>query len=119
MEMNNFDRNTRTLIVSFLIAIFALIPLRFIEVGEQQSRLIDAQVLGESITVTKDVNEEAKPENLLEAPYNTLEKCVSPDTVMKLEVEMFNLLKNNGLDDNQISRVLEEVQRVETNVCKN
>lgn len=63
--MNNIDRNTRTLIVSFLIAIFALIPLRFIEVGEQRTVLSsNAQVLGETV-------DENIPK--LEAPYDELE----------------------------------------------
>lgn len=70
--MNNIDRNTRTLIVSFLIAIFALIPLRFIEVGEQRAVLSsEAQVLGETVDVLKDNVEENAPR--LEAPYDELE----------------------------------------------
>jgi hypothetical protein len=65
--MNNLNRNTRTLIVCFLIAIFALIPLRFIEAGQQQDYLIPTQVLGEK--TEKPVREVQEVRLGLEAPY--------------------------------------------------
>ena len=36
MEYNEANANVRTLIVSFVLAIFALIPLRFYEVSQNQ-----------------------------------------------------------------------------------
>ena len=76
--MNDFNRNTRTLIVSFVIAIFALIPLRFIEVGEQQNALNQSQVLGETTVVEEIiVSDDSSSEEVvlgLEAPYDELER---------------------------------------------
>jgi len=72
--MNDFDRNIRTLIVCFVVLVFALIPLRFIEAGEQISVPIDAQVLGETVVVNS-TTEKTVIENQakLEAPYDELE----------------------------------------------
>jgi len=49
--MNDFGRNCRTLIICFVIALVALVPLRFIEVGNQESTLYGGrnQVLGDEI----------------------------------------------------------------------
>lgn len=84
--MNNIDRSTRTLIVSFTIAIFALIPLRFVEAGKQME-LIDtnyainqnAQVLGETIEIEKE------PKAVLEAPYNEIELSIPEEVEVEAE----------------------------------
>ena len=66
--MTDFDRNVRTLIVCFVVAVFGLIPLRFIEVGNS------VRVLGESTVI--EVKDEVKLPNAevetveLEAPYD-------------------------------------------------
>ena len=44
---DNINRNTRTLIVSFVIAVMVLIPLRFVEVGNGLGS--EVSVLGESV----------------------------------------------------------------------
>ncbi len=88
--MNNLNRNTRTLIVSFLIAIFALIPLRFIEVGQQQNYLIPTQVLGEKTEAVMEDN------SGLEAPYNEIEKCYSQKEIDDMEKEVEALLTEIG-----------------------
>jgi len=67
------NRNVRTLIVSFVIAIMALIPLRFMELGEstlQVPEISQTQVLGESVEV-----EEGTMGLGLEAPYDEIEKA--------------------------------------------
>jgi hypothetical protein len=69
--MNNSNRNTRTLIVSFLIAVFALIPLRFIEVGQQQELMMQTRVLGEKIEQPMIIEEEVIFSGL-EAPYDQM-----------------------------------------------
>ncbi|MFA5025824.1 MAG: hypothetical protein WC503_04925 [Candidatus Shapirobacteria bacterium] len=116
--MNNFDRNTRTLIVSFLIAIFALIPLRFVEAGTEQLRFDDAQVLGESVNVVNEMKtvEEVSPK--LEAPYDELENCRTESEVMLIEDQITQLLEENTLSDSEMVDVLNELKRVETNICK-
>lgn len=47
--MTDFDRNMRTLILCFTIAIMALVPLRFVEVGNSTITASNTQVLGETI----------------------------------------------------------------------
>ena len=47
--ITDHDRNVRTLIVSFVIAIMVLVPLRFYEAGQQEiDSLSEVQVLGAS-----------------------------------------------------------------------
>lgn len=42
----DFNLNTRTLIISFVFALMVMLPLRFVEVGNEVSRPV---ILGESI----------------------------------------------------------------------
>lgn len=51
--MTDHDRNMRTLIVCFVLAMVALIPLRIVEIGNMASS--EVKVLGET------VNEETVP----------------------------------------------------------
>ena len=51
--MTDFDRNIRTLILCFVIAIVALVPLRFVEIGNNISNISNTQVLGEE-TVSQE-----------------------------------------------------------------
>ncbi len=67
------NRNVRTLIVSFVVAIMALIPLRFMELGEsalQVPEISHTQVLGESVEVEEEVTGLG-----LEAPYDEIENA--------------------------------------------
>lgn len=73
--MTENDRNTRTLIVCFVIALMVMIPLRFVEVGNIMD-VQNQQVLGETteVIVTEPkkvpaVNIDAK----LEAPYDEID----------------------------------------------
>ncbi len=99
--MNNLNRNTRTLIVSFLIAIFALIPLRFIEVGQMQEQyLMQTQVLGEK---TEEIIEEpVQRVSGLEAPYDQLENCFSQEEISTMEKEVEILLNEIEVKRNNI-----------------
>jgi hypothetical protein len=63
--MTDETRNIRTLIVCFVIAIMALIPLRFIEVGNSMMEQSNQTVLGEQVTVSE------LP--VLESPYDEIE----------------------------------------------
>jgi hypothetical protein len=104
------------LIVSFLIAIFALIPLRFVEVGQEQSMMMEAQVLGESVDISEEKATEAvKP--VFEAPYDEIEKCVSKEDVKKMEEGAINLIKEGNMTKDQIVTVLDELQNAENSVC--
>ena len=72
--MTNNDRNTRTLIISFVIAIMALVPLRFYEVGQQSVDMmtsLNVQVLGEVEEIAEPTMVPAQP--LLESPWNDVD----------------------------------------------
>ena len=51
--MTDNDRNTRTLVICFVLAVMSLISLRFVEVGNITS-VSNSQVLGET-TQSKEV----------------------------------------------------------------
>lgn len=72
--ISDIDRNSRTLIICFIIAVIALIPLRFVELG-QDRELMNAQVLGESMEVELIEEEENKglPIIKIEAPYDEID----------------------------------------------
>ncbi len=73
---NEFNQNTRTLIVSFVLALMVIVPLRFVEVGNFVGG--QQQVLGDSITYS---------EPKLEAPYDVIESrsdCLENDYVDKV-----------------------------------
>ena len=115
--MNNLNRNTRTLIVSFLIAIFALIPLRFIEVGQMQEQyLMETQVLGEK---TEEIVEEPIEEiSGLEAPYDQLENCFSQEEIDTLENEIYVSYGEGNLSEEEVEILLGEVGEKKNNICQ-
>ena len=47
--MTDHDRNMRTLVLCFVLAIMALLPLRIMEADQQLSVASNVQVLGETI----------------------------------------------------------------------
>lgn len=64
--MIDLERIIRTLIVCFVIVIFGMIPLRFIEIENQR---VDVKVLGESVVLPDaEVNT-----NQLEPPYDVID----------------------------------------------
>ena len=52
--MNNHDRNARTLVVCFVLAIMSLMALRFVEMGQNITSASGSQVLG-ATSETKEV----------------------------------------------------------------
>lgn len=73
---NDFNRNCRTLIVCFVIALMFLVPLRFVEFSNQIIEISNAEILGASTVVKEEVvlpNDEVE-EVFLEAPYNEIEE---------------------------------------------
>lgn len=66
--ITDFDRNVRTLIVSFVIAIMVLIPLRFYEAGqEEMGRIEEVRILG----ATTEIKLSPTPTMVLfDAPWN-------------------------------------------------
>jgi hypothetical protein len=128
-EMSEFNQNTRTLIVSFVVAIMALIPLRFVEVGNNMM-VSQPMVLGE--TVESQIvlpNAEVKPE-LFEAPYNEEGKqvlgatteaapsCIDKEEANRLYEEYAKTLGTVNLNDLQKQKLSEEVLNVAKSVCR-
>lgn len=120
--MNDLNRNSRTLIVSFVVAIMALIPLRFLEVSGENTYLgQSAQVLGEtssSLVETREVGYENAPR--LEAPYNEIESvgCMSEEMVLDMEKDLSQKLEGNTLERDEVVELLNELKEAELNLCK-
>ncbi len=121
--MENINRNTRTLIVSFVIAIMALIPLRFVEVGQSLSNQINVQVLGEStankIVLPNDrietVNVEAPKEEVVSEPETG---CVEGQ---EIDQQWDNLRKTvfDGVEDEEtLQGMVAQLVDMQKKVCR-
>lgn len=82
--MTDLNRNTRTLIVAFVVAVLALVPLRFVAEGQDQGYgnyfASEVMVLGtedysyeEIILPTAADPVQMSEEAVLEAPYNEID----------------------------------------------
>lgn len=47
--MIDFDRNIRTLVICFVLTVFSLTALRFVEIGQNMTTASGTQVLGETV----------------------------------------------------------------------
>jgi len=47
--MTDFDRNIRTLVTCFVLAVVSLAVLRFVEIGQSLPMVSGSQVLGETV----------------------------------------------------------------------
>ncbi|MBU1088393.1 hypothetical protein KKA02_00745 [Patescibacteria group bacterium] len=120
--MKGFDRNTRTLIVSFVVAIFALVPLKFYEEGMRLDFVQEAMVLGvneavvlpEAGLVETDLYEE------LEAPYKEIESlsCFSREVVEDKIGWIVDILESEELSEEEVNDLIEEIERIEKSVCE-
>lgn len=115
--MNNSARNTRTLIVSFVVAVMALIPLRMVEVGQMANlmEMGNSVVLGETTTLEVLVVEEP----MLEAPYRAMEvECVdkarAEERVKVLEMK----LGQGGWTEGQVGEMLDGIRELELTKCR-
>lgn len=137
--MNDTTRNTRTLIVSFVFAIMALIPLRFVEVGQ----MIQDQpmVLGEEVQNNEEVvlpESEVSDEVFLEAPYNEIDgqvsysseevlgeetqvaesECIPVEDAQVALAEYETKLSEGGLDGETTDQMVSEMISIESMMCK-
>lgn len=137
--MNDTSRNTRTLIVSFVFAIMALIPLRFVEVGQ----MIQDQpmVLGEEVQYTEEVvlpESGISEEVVLEAPYNEIDgqvsysseevlgdetqvvesECIPAEDAQVVLSEYEARLGEGGLDGETTDQMVSEMISIESMMCK-
>ena len=131
--INESNRNTRTLILSFVVAVMALIPLRFIEVGQQLGDLQQAKVLGVSQEITLPNAEVTKP--VLEAPYNAIDGskptptvesavaasesgCVSKEGAVSLTATLKAKIESGKLTKAKLDEAISQLLAVQTNTCK-
>jgi hypothetical protein len=108
--MKDFNSNSRTLIVSFVLAIMFLVPLRFVELGNQTVLpTVSSQVLGTSV-ILPNANVEVESV-LLEAPYAEIEAgCSKRDGLIKE-------LDNANLTQLEIDKIVTEIDGLDK-VCK-
>jgi hypothetical protein len=106
---DDLNRNVRTLIVSFVIVIMVLIPLRFVEVGNSLDD--GASVLGESVVL---------PGAKIEAPYDQIDSLapcnLGRDVDTAIGVLTAELGKNPGAAEAE--EIFKEIERIETTRCK-
>lgn len=122
--MTDLDRNTRTLIVCFTLALMGLIPLRFVEAG-QNRMMARPMVLGETVEVAVEAVETRSPATL-EAPYNEIdgvvsvggEDCLDADEAGRIIDELTGDLVSGNYDEVRISEILLEAEKVEAEICR-
>jgi hypothetical protein len=118
--MNETNRNTRTLIVSFVLVIMVLIPLRFVEVGQTIIDSNQQQVLGET-TVAKEILPAAAPTTILEEPYNTIEnsvKCISRTDLDSAWADLRTEVENKQVDEAGAEEMIASLVAAEARICK-
>jgi hypothetical protein len=102
--MNDSNRNIRTLISCFVLAVMVLIPLRFIEEG--QSAVMDQpQVLGEEVVLPNS--------EVTEVPT-----CISKDDADILLEKEKGLIRQGNLTGLEIDAVVNRLIDIEKNTCK-
>ena len=111
------------MIVSFVVAIMALIPLRFVEVGQSMERQSSAQVLGET-TVSKVVlpndkvvmvNQEAPTEGEMS---EEIEGCVTQEEMDKDWSELREMVTNGSGEEKTVQEAVERLIQNQRNVCQ-
>ncbi len=117
--MTNNDRTCRTLIVCFVLAMVALIPLRFVELGE--SGYFDystSSVLGASTEGTVKLPE-VNDVQVVESQNNTLEaKCVSEKDVDKGLTKIVSLMNRPGITKAEQENYSQMIQKIINSRCE-
>lgn len=128
--MTENEKNIRTLIVSFVVAMMVMVPLRFVE-ATGQTLVASNRVLGEMTAVPiQRVQRETVPVvksgGALEAPYNKMENkenktvCISAE---KAEKQIYAIIKRNGgtldkLNAAQSADVYNQISKIDKNTCR-
>jgi len=126
--MTDLERNTRTLIVCFSVALFVLIPLRFVEAGQQVMMGRQSQVLGESAEaqVVVPIVKKIDPAQL-QAPYDEIDgvlgessmvDCLGEGEARVLVEEITSGLVMGDYTEAEIKEALEEVEEIERRLCE-
>jgi len=124
--MDESNRNTRTLIVSFVFAIMAMIPLRFVEAGQMmQSSFTPASrsaVLGEMEERVVLPNAELN----LESPYNVIDAVPAEDKtdcLSKTDADILvrligDEISSEELASDELDELVNEIKLVQESVCE-
>lgn len=123
--MEEMNRNTRTLIVSFTVAIMAMIPLRFVEVGNQLE-VIDrgSMVLGEtSQEVIMPTSDLESPYNVIDAEVEAVEAVETNDCLTEADAsvmikEISSEMSQDNVSNEEITEYLSEINLVRENICQ-
>ncbi len=133
--MTEMDRNVRTLIVCFSIALMVMIPLRFVEAGQmavaEQRRALRNQGSVAGVEYTAE-EEEVADEGLnaahLEAPYDEIDgvnlgKEVAVDCVLEEQAGALIESITGGLvegeySEEEVELILDMVEDIEARVCQ-
>jgi len=130
--MEESNRNTRTLIVSFVFAIMAMIPLRFVEAGQMMKTSFTppsrSAVLGEIDEAVILPNAE------LESPYNVIDGAVigeaevidevaDSDCILKSDADVLvssigEEMMNESLSEVELADLMSELMLISESVCK-
>lgn len=129
--MNDFNRNTRTLIVSFVIAIMALVPLRFVEVG--QYAVENPQVLGEKVILEPQIvlPSAELTEESLEMPYREIDglvlgeqeevasnDCFNEGQMAAIHSELEEKLGRVGITEDEVVEIVTWLDLLEKKRCR-
>ncbi len=104
-----FNKNTRTLIVSFVFALMVLVPLRFVEVGNYGGQ---ATVLGDSISFS---------EPKLEAPYDQIDSvssCLTNEYVDKVILFLNDEKKISSITAAEKANIDVQIDSFESRRCR-
>lgn len=107
--MTDNDRNSRTLIIAFVVAVMVMVPLRFVEAGQWQMSDQGVQILGV---------ETVRP--VLEAPYDEIEKegCWDRARADAEITKMTDGVDAENLTREELDQLGLEVARAESRICE-
>lgn len=125
--MTDHDKNMRTLIVSFVVAMMVMVPLRFVEATSQTLEATN-RVLGEMTAAPAQMADResvplVKADAALEAPYDEIEKkvvCISSEQAAKQVKVAINKLGGdlNKLTEAQSTALFAQLEKIDKNTCK-
>lgn len=127
--MTELDRNVRTLIVCFSIAIFGLIPLRFVEVSQlgAEKPTVLGEYIEEEIVLPQTAESANKYEiGQLEAPYDSIDntvlgesvECVTSDEVLSKVEEVNQAIKSNSHNRFETEEMIRNLLLMQESVCR-
>lgn len=121
--MTDHDKNMRTLIVSFVVAMMVMVPLRFVE-STQFTLDQTTQVLGE-MTAAPKTERVIEAKSILEAPYDEIEAgvvstCISikeSENQIKAVIDSYGGTLNN-LNEEETAIAYNEIKAIDDKICR-